>query len=142
MLWALGSFWEGATGDFTIAPNDVGRASWSSDSPHLLALLLRRLLLCEKGREPLCHPVGVPTPPPYRGRNRVSCNFISEPSPAQPRPRFELIAKGIGVGISTASLRSLHRPALPLLLRCRVLTAAAAAAASLPFFFFLSPSRL
>lgn len=97
---------------------------------------------CEKRREPLRHAGRVQSPhrsPPYRGRNRASCNFVSEPSPAQPRPRFELIAKGIGVGISTASLFVfLHRPALPS--SCPVVSSLPLP--HCPFFSLLAPTIL
>lgn len=54
----------------------------------------------------------------FAGRNRVSCNFIIEPSPSPspglaPPPRFKLIANCIGVGISINHFVFLHRPALP-----------------------------
>lgn len=91
MLWAPGFWiWEGATGDFTMAPTSARRHG-TPTNPHLLAAAVAPALKVEKRREPLRHrrPDSVPTTPPtdrIAGRNRVSCNFIIEPSPAQPRP--------------------------------------------------------
>lgn len=141
MLWAPGFWiWEGATGDFTMAPASARRHG-TPTNPHLLAAAVAPTLDFEKRREPLRHRAA--SPPLHRptvSRAAIVYRVTSSSSPAQPSPgpRFKLIANCIGVGISIASssFTALLRCPPPALScpHCRCLTAV--------FFYFLALTTL